>query len=88
MQMYDIENCTINGKHSYFLEYYNKAVNKTEYSVIIGQELLQCLKNCICDLENNRYFYDMKKAHKRIDFIQKFVKHTKSPFHNKPFSAP
>ena len=37
------------------------------------------------DLENNRYFYDMKKAHKRIDFIQKFVKHTKSPFHNKPF---
>ncbi len=44
MQMYDIENCTINGKHSYFLEYYNKAVNKTEYSVIIGQELLQCLK--------------------------------------------
>lgn len=85
MQMYDIENCTINEKHSYFLEYYNKAIDDNDDSVVIGEELLQCLKNCICDLCDDRYIYDMTKAHKRIDFIQKFVKHTKSPFHGKPF---
>ncbi len=83
--MYDIENCTIEGKHSYFLEYYNKAIDKTDESVVIGQELIQCLENCISDLSDSRYSYDMKKAHIRIDFIQKFIKHTKSPFHGKPF---
>ena len=83
--MHDIHNCTINGKHSYFLEYYNKAKDPNDDSVIIGQELMKCLENCITDLYDNTYYYDMKKAHKRIDFIQKFVKHTKSPFHGKPF---
>lgn len=83
--MYDLQNCTIHGEPSYFLEYYKKAIDKTEQSVIVGHELLQCLENCLADLSDSKYVYNMKKAKLRIDFIQKFVKHTKSPFHGKPF---
>ncbi len=79
---YNLTDLTIEGKHSYFLEYYN-AISKGE--IIVGQELLKCLKNLIDDLNNDKYIYDTADAELRIEFIETFVKHTKSPFNGMPF---
>lgn len=67
----------INGKHSYLLEYYNKIKSG---EIIAGQELITQLDNLIEDLENTDYFYDNSDSEFRIKFIEKFCKHTKSPF--------
>lgn len=74
--------CIINGKHSYFLEYYN-AIRSGR--IIAGRELIQELENLITDLGNSDYIYDSRDAGFRIKFIEKFCKHTKSPFFGKPF---
>src|SRR5574344_3136991 len=36
-------------------------------------------------MKNPRYVFDPKPGHIRIDFIERFCKHTKSPFHGMPF---
>ncbi len=66
-----------------YLEQYVTAVKAGE--IIIGQELTTVLMQLIHDLQDERYFYDTKRAHRRIAFIERFCKHTKSPFHGKPF---
>lgn len=67
---------------NYLLEYYGeiKAGN-----IIVGAELLTTIEGLIKDLDNPRYIYDVKPGHLRIEFIEKFCKHTKSPFNGKPF---
>ncbi len=82
---YDLKECKINGKHSFFLEYYNKAINEFDDEIIIGQELRLSLDNLIEDLDNDKYCYNNKEAEIRIDFIETFVRHTKSPFNGMPF---
>lgn len=72
----------INGKHSYLLEYYFKI--KTG-AIEAGQELIKQLENLIEDLNNPDYIYDTTNAEFRIRYIEKFCKHTKSPFYGKPF---
>lgn len=72
----------INGKHSWLLEYYNKAKSR---EIIIGQELMTCLDNLINDLSDDRFIYDTSNADLRIEFIETFCKHTKSPFNGMPF---
>jgi phage terminase large subunit-like protein len=95
------EKYEINGSHSYMLEYYCRAregnrvalENKSALAqliddrevVIIGEELMVQLENLIEDLDNPEYVYDQFDAEFRIDFIEKFCKHTKSPFYGKPF---
>lgn len=81
---YDLSNSKIDGKHSYLLEYYNKAL-AIDDEVIIGEELKKCLSNLIDDLDNQNYYYDCSDAELRIEFIETFIKHTKSPFNGKPF---
>ncbi|MCT4544446.1 MAG: terminase large subunit [Vallitalea sp.] len=92
---------TINNEHSYLLEYYNKAkkgVDSSQYPVvdiktlinngeivIIGHELLTCLENLVEDLKNPDYYYDISVADFRMEFIETFCRHTKSPFYGKPF---
>lgn len=66
-----------------FLQQYYDAINSGE--IIVGQELYTVLKQLIQDLDNPKYIYDTRQANKRIKFIEKFCKHTKSPFHGKPF---
>jgi len=66
-----------------YLEQYVAAVKAGE--IIIGQELTTVLMQLVHDLQDERYFYDIKRAHRRIAFIERFCKHTKSPFHGKPF---
>lgn len=53
--------------------------------IIAGQELKSVLKRLKSDLDNPRYEYDEKPGQIRIEFIEKFCKHTKSPFNGLPF---
>lgn len=78
----DYENNIINGQYSYLLEYYQKTKSG---KIIIGHELKQCLKNLIRDLESDKWIYDVSDAELRMTFIENFCRHTKSPFHGKPF---
>ena len=82
---YELKNNLINGRHSYLLEYYNKALDENDDDVIIGGELKMCLDNLIADLSNPEYYYDQGDSELRINFIETFVKHTKSPFNGMPF---
>lgn len=66
-----------------YLEQYVAAIEDGE--IVIGQELYIVLKKLVNDLQDERYRYDIKRAHRRIAFIERFCKHTKSPFHGKPF---
>lgn len=45
----------------------------------------QLLDNLIADLNDPAYVYDTKDADFRIEFIENFCRHTKSPFYGMPF---
>jgi phage terminase large subunit-like protein len=77
----DIQNNTINGVHSWLLEYYNKTKSG---DIIIGRDVQKQLNLLIKDLSNTAYIYDMRNAHDRIDFIESCIKLTKSPFYGMP----
>lgn len=79
---YDLNNLTINGKHSWFLEYYDEILKG---NIVVGRELRKCLENLLFDLCGDKYIYDNSDAEIRIEFIETFVKHTKSPFNGMPF---
>jgi len=70
------------AEHSYLLEYYNKIKSG---EIIAGQELILQLENLVEDMSNPAYIYDTKDAEFRIKFIERFCKHTKSPFYGKSF---
>lgn len=67
---------------SYLLQYH-QAIQNGE--IIAGMELIQQLDNLIADLKNPAFVYDTADAHFRISFIERFCKHTKSPFYGQPF---
>ncbi len=80
--MFNLSNETVNSKHSYLLEYYNK-IRSGE--IIAGRELIQQLENLVEDLSSPNYVYDTSDSEFRIAFIERFCKHTKSPFFGKAF---
>ena len=82
MNVVDLENNLINGQYSYLLEYYNKSLTG---EIILGNELKTCLSNLIVDLEDENWIYNCQDAQIRIEFIENFCKHTKSPFNGMPF---
>ena len=53
--------------------------------IIAGLELKSVLNGLKNDLNNPRYIYDENPGRLRIEFIEKFCKHTKSPFNGQPF---
>ena len=67
---------------NYLIEYYNE-INKG--TIVVGKELKIVLDGLIKDLDNPRYVFDEEPGNLRILFIEKFCKHTKSPFNGKPF---
>src|SRR5574344_1238832 len=67
---------------NWLIEYRN-AVYKGD--VVIGHELEQVLDSLRKDLKNPRFIFDEKPGDLRIDFIERFCKHTKSPFNGMPF---
>jgi len=70
------------NKHSHLLEYYQKTQSG---EIIIGEELKTCLSSLFQDLNDGRFYYDTSDADLRIEFIQTFCRHTKSPFNGQPF---
>lgn len=65
-----------------FLEQYFYACESGE--IIVGQELMTELYNLMDDLDDERFYYDTAEAYLRIDFMESFVKLTKSPFYGQP----
>lgn len=65
-----------------YLEQYREEIRKG--NIIAGRELITALDMYIADMQNPRYVYDTKEAYFRIDFIEKFIKLTKSPYYGKP----
>lgn len=54
-------------------------------NIVVGTELRKVLDSLKEDLNNPDYFYDPKPGQLRIDFIEKFCKHTKAPYFGEPF---
>ena len=67
---------------NYLVEYYNQVL---EGKILVGQELRITLDKLIKDMDDPRYIFDVKPGNIRIQFIETFCKHTKSPFNGKPF---
>jgi phage terminase large subunit-like protein len=67
---------------NYLIEYYNEINNG---NIIVGEELRTQLDQLIKDLDNPFYSFDEQPGNLRIDFIETFCKHTKSPFNGIPF---
>ena len=67
---------------NYLVEYYNEI---EKGNIIVGQELKAELDQLIMELDNPAYIFDEKPGKLRIDFIETFCKHTKSPFNGMPF---
>lgn len=69
-------------KMNYLVKYYNEIKNG---QIIVGNELMTVIDGLVKDLENPRYLFDENPGNLRIQFIEKFCKHTKSPFNGMPF---
>lgn len=67
---------------NYLIEYVNEINNG---NIIVGRELKTELDKLILDLDNPKYIFDEEPGRLRIDFIERFCKHTKSPFNGMPF---
>ena len=67
--------------NSYLLEYHAR-IECGE--IIVGRELWQELCNLREDLLNDAYMYDTQDALLRMNFMERCVRLTKSPFYNKP----
>lgn len=78
MNRVDLEASKINGKHSYFLDYYNMIFHR---GWIAGHEIKVTLKKLYDDLQI--YDYKMKESHLRIEFAQTFCKQSKNRFYGK-----
>lgn len=80
---WEILNEEVDGRHSYFIEYYKRC---RRGEIIIGRELKTTLEVLIQDVFNGgEYQFALSAAHKRIEFIEKEIKHFESPFAGKPF---
>jgi phage terminase large subunit-like protein len=67
---------------NYLIEYYQKVMSN---EILVGEELKTILRRLMDDLVNPRFDFDEKPGNLRIDFIETFCKHTKSPFNGQPF---
>ena len=66
---------------TYLWEYYQKIQSG---EIIAGHELITELEKLIEDFKNPEYYYDTKKAKKKMLFMENCVRLTKSPFYGKP----
>lgn len=67
---------------SYLLDYIDEI---EKGNIKVGKELKTVLDGLKKDLENPDYIYDETPGRNRIEFIETFCKHTKSPFNGQPF---
>lgn len=67
--------------NSFLLEYHAR-IECGE--IIVGQELWLELENLKNDFLNDAYFYDTDDARIRMDFMERCIRLTKSPYYNQP----
>lgn len=77
-----IKNRTIWTPDNSFLLEYHARIEAGE--ILVGQELWQELENLRNDLLSDEYIYDTHDALLRMDFMERCVRLTKSPFYNRP----
>ena len=65
-----------------WLETYKNEIDKG--NIIAGYEMKQGLEMYLDDMDNHEYIYDTRNADIRMEFMETFVKLTKSPFYGKP----
>lgn len=65
-----------------YLEQYREEIRKG--NIVAGRELITALDMYIEEMHDPRYIYNTRDAYRRIEFMEKFVKLTKSPFYGKP----
>jgi phage terminase large subunit-like protein len=53
-------------------------------NILVGAELRTWLDKLVADMEDPRFFYDTSEADERIDFMERCIRLTKSPFYGKP----
>lgn len=85
MQGWQALNDNIDGYHSYLIEYYKQIKSGDK---LVGQELSTALDRYIQEMHAPEFRYTgegLKKAHKRISFIETKLKHFEAPFAGKPF---
>lgn len=81
---WQVLNEDVGGKHSFLIEYYKRCRSG---EIVIGRELKTTLETLIQDIfyHTDIYRFNLDGAHKRINFIEKEIKHFESPFAGKPF---
>lgn len=67
-----------------YLEQYREEIRKG--NIVAGRELITALDMYIEEMSDPRYIYDTRDAYRRIEFMERFVKLTKSPFYGKPMT--
>ena len=80
--MFNVFSGTINGAHSWLLEYIQKCKSG---EIIIGHELMQMLDILLAHFGDPAIKTELEDAHKRIKFIETKCKHFEAPFAGKPF---
>ena len=68
--------------HSCYLAQYNDAIQQGE--ITAGIELKMELSKLIRDMKNEKYQYDTKYAHMRIEFMENLCLQSKKPFYMQP----
>ncbi|MCY9529162.1 terminase large subunit [Paenibacillus alvei] len=81
--MMNLKNSSVKPEKTSYLQQYYDAIKNGE--IVAGRELIKQLENLMDDLKNPAFVYDTRDAEFRIMFIERFCKHTKSPFFGKPF---
>lgn len=67
---------------NYLIEYHRQI---EDGNILVGEELRKQLDILLAELDNPRYIFNEAPGNLRIDFIETFCKHTKSPFNGQPF---
>lgn len=67
---------------NYLLEYHD-LIKRGE--VVVGYWIRKEIENLVKDLEDERFYYDTKEAHKRIKFAETLCTQSKAPYYGKPF---
>ena len=66
---------------NYLLEYWNLIQTK---QIVVGYWIKKQIRNLVEDLDDPRYVYDTREAHKRIRFQETCCLQSKAPYYKKP----
>lgn len=69
--------------HNYLLEYWDLIQRK---EIVVGYWIRRQVRNLVRDLEDPRYIYDTREAHKRIRFQETCCLQSKAPYYKKPIT--